>query len=488
MTTFGSFNKARLVDAACRTDFPSFYRKCFHTINPGTVYCSGWHSHALGHHLEQVRLGKIRRLIINMPPRLGKSLMASVAFAAFVLGHDPTKRVVVISYNSDLASNLHNTFRGIVESAWYQSLFPTMRISRNTEFETVTDQYGYRRATSIDGTLTGIGGDILIIDDYLKPGDAIYDNKRATANNLFFNTVLSRLDNKQTGAIVVVGQRLHCDDLTALLLRSSDEYTLLSLPAMSEREQLIPISDTQCYLRPVDDVLHAELLPLDFLQSLRTSSPETFAAQYQQNPLPPGGAMIKREWIQDYDQLPELTASSMFLQSLDTASKPGEWNARSACTTWLLDRNKYYLVDVLVGQFDYLTLKERAISGARAYKPATILIEDTGIGTALIGELKTLGLPAVAVKTKQDKKSRLSSQIPKFTNDQVLFPKQRPWRADVESELFAFPNGRYDDIVDSISQALSYEQATYDIDKLAAGMGRFASGLAVQQLIRGRVV
>ena len=255
MTTFGSFNKARLVDAACRTDFPSFYRKCFHTINPGTVYCSGWHSHALGHHLEQVRLGKIRRLIINMPPRLGKSLMASVAFAAFVLGHDPTKRVVVISYNSDLASNLHNTFRGIVESAWYQSLFPTMRISRNTEFETVTDQYGYRRATSIDGTLTGIGGDILIIDDYLKPGDAIYDNKRATANNLFFNTVLSRLDNKQTGAIVVVGQRLHCDDLTALLLRSSDEYTLLSLPAMSEREQLIPISDTQCYLRPVDDVL-----------------------------------------------------------------------------------------------------------------------------------------------------------------------------------------------------------------------------------------
>jgi predicted phage terminase large subunit-like protein len=154
----------------------------------------------------------------------------------------------------------------------------------------------------------------------------------------------------------------------------------------------------------------------------------------------------------------------------------------------LLDRNKYYLVDVLVGQFDYLTLKERAISGARAYKPATILIEDTGIGTALIGELKTLGLPAVAVKPKQDKKSRLSSQIPKFTNGQVLFPKQKPWRADVESELFAFPNGRYDDIVDSISQALSYEQATYDIDKLAAGMGRFVSGLAVQQLFRGRVV
>jgi predicted phage terminase large subunit-like protein len=396
--------------------------------------------------------------------------------------------VVVISYNSDLAIKHQHDFRAIIASPFYQRLFPLIRISRNTEFETVTEQYGYRRATSIDGTLTGIGGDILIIDDYLKPGDALSDSRRITANNLFFNTILSRLDNKRTGAIIVVGQRLHVDDLSGMLLRSSDQWTSLSLPAISEQEQLIPISDTRCHPRPINDLLHPELLPLDFLQSLRNSSPETFAAQYQQNPLPPGGAMIKRDWILDYDQLPEQTSSSGFLQSIDTASKSGEANARSACTIWLFHENKYYLVDVLVGQFDYLTLKERTISRARAYNPTAILIEDTGIGTALIAELKKAGLPSVGVKPTQDKKSRLSIQISKFANGQVFFPTQKPWRAEVESELLAFPNGRYDDIVDSISQALAYEPTTFDFERYATGMERLYSGLAFQRLFMGRAV
>jgi predicted phage terminase large subunit-like protein len=176
----------------------------------------------------------------------------------------------------------------------------------------------------------------------------------------------------------------------------------------------------------------------------------------------PGGAMIKRDWVLEYEQLPKRTSSSVVIESWDTASKPGESNARSACTTWLLHENKYYLIDVLVGQFDYLALKEHAISLARAHKPSTILIEDTGVGTALIADLKKKAeLPAVAVKPEHDKQIRMSIQIPKFANGRVFFPKQRPWRADVDSELFAFPNGRYDDIVDSISQALAHKHSTY---------------------------
>jgi hypothetical protein len=421
MTTFA---KARLVGAACRADFPTFYCKCFHTVNPGTVYYSGGYCRAVGHHLDQLRLGNSKRLIINMPPRFGKSLMASVALPAFILGHDPTKRIVVISYNSELAVKLHNEFRAVVESAWYQRLFPAMRIARSTEFETATEQRGYRRATSIDGTLTGIGGDILVIDDYLKPGDAVSDNKRATANNLFFNTVLSRLDNKQTGAIVVVGQRLHPDDLTAVLLRSGDKWPLLSLPAIAEQEQRIPISDTEWYVRPVGDVLHPDLLPVDYLQSLRTTSPETYAAQFQQRPLPPGGPIIKPEWIRYYDELPKPTSSSVFVQSWDPALKPGESTARSACTTWLFGDKEYRLADLLVGRFDYRILKEHAISLARLYKPAAILIEDTLLGTPLITELKQAGLPVVAVEPpRQDKVSRLVMHVAKFANGAVFFPK-----------------------------------------------------------------
>src|SRR6266566_7394135 len=159
-----------LLDAICRNDFPSFTRKCFHSLSPGSPFLTSWHMSALAYRLEQVRLGEITRLIINMPPRSLKSIMCSVAFPAFVLGHDPTKRLVAISYSSDLAIKHANDFRAIMSAPWYRSLFPATRISRmkNTEFETVTTRSGFRLATSIDGTLTGRGGDVMIVDDPLK--------------------------------------------------------------------------------------------------------------------------------------------------------------------------------------------------------------------------------------------------------------------------------------------------------------------------------
>lgn len=481
--------KARLVDAACRTHFPSFCRKCFHIVNPGREYYPGWYSHALGYHLEQVRRGRIKRLIINTPPRIGKSLMTSVALPAFALGHDPTTRFLVICHNADLAGKQHSDFRAVVESDWYQKRFPAMRIARSTEFETVTDQRGYRRAASMDGTLTGIGGDIIIIDDYIKAGDVVSDNKRATANNLFFNTVLSRLDNKRTGAIVVVGQRLHNDDLTAVLLRSADNWARLSLPAIAEQEQRVPISDSEWYIRPVGDVLQPELLPLDELHSIREYSVEMYAAQYQQNPLPPGGLIIKPEWIRDYDQLPRLTPASVFVQSWDPGLKPGEANSRSACTTWLFHENNYYLVDVVAGQFDYPTLRERAISLARSYKPFAILIEDTLMGAPLITELKKAGLPAETVKQpSQDKAGRLFVHVPKFANGQVFFPKGKPWRSEVEAELFSFPGGRSTDIVDSTTQALTYDPNRFDAVKYFKALSNLHSALWFEQRFRGRVV
>jgi predicted phage terminase large subunit-like protein len=488
MTTFFGFNTARLVDAACRTYFSSFARMCFHILNPGAEFLPNWHHRALDFHLDEVRRGNIKRLAVALPPRYGKSFTASIAFPAFVLGLDPTKRIIVVSYNADLAAKLSYDFRAIVEDTRYQRLFPAMRLSRNTEFEVVTDQHGYRFATSVDGTLTGRGGDILIIDDYLKPNDALSDIKRAAANNWFFNTALSRLDDKQNGAIVIIGHRLHVDDLIGTVMRS-DDWRLLSLPAIAEKDQIVQIGDELFYHRRAGEALHPEREPRHILESTRSQvGADTFEPQYQQNPMLPGGAMIRRDWVLEYDQLPQRTSSSVVIQSWDTASHLGEANARSACTTWLLHENSCYLMDLLVGQFDYLVLKEHAVSLARVHKPGTILIEDTGVGTALIAELKRAGLPAVPVKPEQDKRTRMAVQIPKFANGQIFFAKHKPWRAVVDSEVFAFPNGRYDDIVDSISQALAYESTTFDAVKFFDGMGRLHSALVLQRLFPGRVV
>ena len=321
------------VNAACRKDFASFVRKVFHVLAPSAVFHMNGHICAVAHALEQTRLGKINRRMIFVPPRSLKSLMCSVAFPAFVLGHDPSKRVIVVSYGADLAIKHGNDFRAVINSAEYRAIFPGMRVSsmKNTQTEVVTTQNGFRLGTSVDGALTGRGADIIIIDDPIAALAASSPKAREHVRLWYFNTLLSRLDDKQNGAIVLVMQRLHEDDLAGVLLRGSDEWTVLSLPAIAERDEQIPIGNGQFYCRRAGDVLHPEREPRDVLESLRAQiGAENFAAQYQQQPMTPGGAMIKRAWVRRYDQLPK---SGLIIQSWDVANKQGEENDYSACTT-----------------------------------------------------------------------------------------------------------------------------------------------------------
>ena len=239
----------------------------------------------------------IKRLIITLPPRSLKSIMCSVAFPAFVLGHDPSKRLIVASYSADLAIKHGNDFRVVVNSGEYHAIFPGMRISamKNTQSEVVTTLNGFRLAISVDGTLTGRGGDIIIIDDPIAALAALSQKSREHVVDWYFNTLLSRLDDQQNGAIVLVMQRLHEDDLAGVVLRSSDEWTVLSLPAIADQDEEIPIGNGQVHFRRAGDVLHPERQSREELESLRAQlPPEIYSAQYQQQPVAPGGAMIKR--------------------------------------------------------------------------------------------------------------------------------------------------------------------------------------------------
>jgi predicted phage terminase large subunit-like protein len=473
------------VNAACRQDFVSFVRKSFHVLAPSAIFYMNWHISAIAYCLEQVRLGKIKRLIISMPPRSLKSIMCSVAFPAFVLGHDPTKRLIGVSYSADLAIKHGNDFRTVVNSAEYRAIFPGMRISaiKNTQTEVVTTLNGFRLAISVDGTLTGRGGDIIIIDDPIAALAALSQKSREHVVVWYFNT-LSRLDDKRDGAIVLVMQRLHEDDLAGVLLRGSDEWTVLSLAAIAEQAEQIPIGNGQTHYRHAGDVLHPEREARDVLESWRAQvGAETFAAQYQQQPVAPGGAMIQRPWVRRYDQLPK---SGRIIQSWDVANKQGEENDYSVCTTWLVHENKYYLIYVLRGRFDFPTLRTKVSEHAKLHKASHILIEDAGFGTALIQELKTAHLSVIPVKPEYDKKIRMAIQSAKFESGRVFFPKEAPWLADLEAELFAFPNGRHDDQVDSISQALGHKGPSGWTNASFDGYSRFVNGLC-QDAIFGRL-
>ena len=343
-------------------------------------------------------------------------------------------------------------------------MFPGTRIGphKNSETEIEFTRRGFRLATSVGGTLTGRGGDLIIVDDPLKPEHAFSEAKRSEVNQWFTNTLLSRLDDQRTGAIVVVMQRLHVDDLTGFLLSLSDEWEVLSLPAIAEVDERIPLFGGRTHLRKAGEALSPEREPLEVLNSLKhLIGSDTFSAQYQQMPVPPGGAMVKRAWIKRYKRLPPASERLQILQSWDTANVGGPQSDWSVCTTWILGRDGLsYLVDVWRRRVDYPTLKVKVQKLAERWKPRRVLVEDAGTGTSLVQELRGKVSGIIAVKPEGDKRNRMAVASAKFEAGEVLLPARAPWLPDLEAELFLFPGGRHDDQCDSISQALRYKKKT----------------------------
>ena len=418
----------------------------------------------MAHALNGVEKGRSTRLVINVPPRHLKSITASVAWAAFLLGRDPTLRIICISYSEQLAKKHANDTRRLMQSSWYRGLFPATRISRDkdTELEFETTAGGGRYATSTHGTLTGRGGGLIIIDDPIKPQDAASEASRERVHEWFANTLLSRLDDKVRGKIVLVMQRLHVDDLAGRVLQSG-EWRELCLPAIADEAQTIPLGRSRQHHRAVGEALHPEREPLDTLEALkRDIGAFAFSAQYQQAPVPEGGAMIKWAWVRRYDVPPPRTDRTRIIQSWDTASKAGLENDWSVCTTWHQDNGNYYLLDVERGRYDFPTLRSRVLTSWHRWKPRRLLIEDTAAGTGLIQDLREHGCHAIPVKPEGDKATRMMIQTGKFEAGQVVLPVSAPWLAAFEAELFAFPGCKHDDQVDSVSQALGYKGSSYD--------------------------
>jgi predicted phage terminase large subunit-like protein len=411
--------------------------------------------------LQQCIIGDLKRLIIAVPPRSLKSICASVAFPAWVLGNNPSQRIICASYSSDLASKHARDCRTIMESGWYQGAFPNTRLSdeKNTETYFVTTKQGYRYATSVGGSLTGFGGNIIIIDDLLKPDDALSDTKRAAVDDWFNGTLYSRSDDKRDGVIILIMQRLHIDDLVGHVLQQ-ERWVQLKLPAIAEEQERIEIGEHEIHTRQVGDLLHPERESTRELDRMKVVlGSQNFSAQYQQNPVPLEGGLIKWSWFQPYDRIPETIDS--VIQSWDTAAKPGESNDYSVCTTWLTDGNHYYLKDILRQRLNCPDLKKMLINHALLHQADTIIIEDTGSGTALIQELQQdrgLRTPVpIGFKPKGDKLTRMCAQSAKIEAGQVLIPVTAGWLGEFQTEVLRFPRGRHDDQIDSMSQFLAWQ-------------------------------
>lgn len=444
------------LEAILRRDFVSFIGKAFNSINPGSEYQHNWHIELIAEYLEAVRNGHIKRLIINMPPRALKSVCINVAWPCWLLGQDPSCRIISASYSQVLSVKHSLDSKIIIESSWYKQSFPATKISKkhNQKSKFLTTQNGFRFATSVGGSITGDGGDILIIDDPHNPTQINSKKFRDKAINWFEQTFVTRLNNKNTGAIVLVMQRLHQEDLSAHLI-SNGGWEMLKIPAMADEQIKYSIANKE-YIYNKGDLLNINLDQLEFLQKLEHEiGSRNFAAQYMQSPVSVDYNLIKLEDMSFYQDAP--TDFEYYAQSWDTAIKVSDDADYSVCSSFGYKDGYYYLLDLKREKMSYPDLKINIEQLAKKYQPKHILIEDKASGQSVIQDLRSAGyINIIPIKPKLDKITRFASAIPFIQSGKILFPKNAVFNRFLYSELLSFPNSKNDDIVDSISQFINF--------------------------------
>lgn len=447
-----------------RRDLATFIERSFLELNPQATFVTSPHVDVMATFLEKCRTGRIRRLIVNLPPRSLKSHAVTVAFVAWLLGHGPAAQIICASYGQDLADKHARDCRTLVSSAFYKGLFPATQLfaEKQSVNEFMTTRQGFRMSTSVGGVLTGRGADFIIIDDPLKPDDALSETKREAANQWFDNTLLSRLNNKETGVIIIVMQRLHQDDLVGHVL-DQGRWEVLTFPAIAEENESHLIAHpfgNSVFRRRAGEALQPERESLLTLKAIQSTIGEyNFQSQYQQNPVPEGGAIIRTAWLQYYSQADLPRRFPLTIQSWDTANKSGDLNDFSVCTTWGATLDRYYLLSVVRKRLDYPRLKQEVKQQYAIHKPSIVLIEDKASGTQLIQDLKSegvFGVRAYLPPSGSDKIMRLYAQSAEFEAGNVRLPMSASWLDEYRREVTTFPGGKYDDQVDSTTQALDH--------------------------------
>jgi len=429
------------INALYRTDFRAFLRKAFRIIFPNKELMDNWHLDAIAHELENVRLGKIRRSIINIPPRSMKSLICSVFWPAYLIGRDPSFTVMVVSHSMDLAIELSNKFRELIGSKVYLSIFPAMKgaISKDTESDIVTNKQGGRIALSVMSNVTGRGADLIIMDDPMDASDA--DNEVAcdTLFDWVRQALMSRLNNPATSSMLLVMQRLSIYDLSARL-------------------------DEQGGWRK-GDLLHEARNPASQLEEQRMAMGDrAYSAQYLQAPFLDGAGVVKWSDFQFVEEPPNQRDRTFICIDAASGSESGSYTVILLCC--ISDGRLYVyghyrqkvtlpeLYDVVLKAYEDHSLDhivaEKASNGIGLLQLLTRHFKDIALD---IGKWHSL-LQAISPSTS--KEIRMEQAMVSVKQGKVLLLKDRPWLPVLRNEFEAFPKGRYDDQVDAFSQAVDF--------------------------------
>ena len=441
-----------------------FTKSSWPTIEPGRDFHDNWHIDAISEHLQAVVEGDIKRLIINIPPRHMKSISVAVALPAWTWTIQPEKRFLFASYASSLSVRDSVKCRRLISSPWYQHHFGDkfdLTGDQNQKQRFENDKTGMRIATSVDGALTGEGGDIIVIDDPHNVREAESSAVREGVLDWWDQAMQTRLNDPKTGAFVIIMQRVHENDLTGhILANEHDDWDHLCLPA---RYEIGHPSETKSSLSFTDprtkegELLWPERIDEQTLANLERSL-GTYAAagQLQQRPMPKGGGILRAEWWVPWesDDLPEI---EYVMQSYDTAFSTKEKSSYSARTTWgVFRKNGQINVIVIEMWYDRVTYPELRTLAQEAYEewqPDAVMIEKKASGQSLLQDLRMAGVPVIEYNPDRDKEARAHASSALLEDGRIYFPANKKWAKDLIDICAAFPAGDNDDIVDTCTQA-----------------------------------
>lgn len=441
------------------TCFYSFFRDVWPVLAPGSPLVENWHLQCIAEYLEAVSLGQITRLLINVPPRSSKSTLCTITWPVWHWLQKPSTKFMFASYSQSLSTKHSLDRRTLITSDFFRSLFAdafTLRSDQDQKTKFENTARGSMFATSMLGSYTGEGADVLVIDDPHSPKMAESEALREATLEAFDVGLSTRLNDKKTGAIVVVMQRLHELDLTGHITKSENHgWQHLVFPAISERKTLVQMPiDGALVSRDVGDILHPAR------ESKRTLDAQAlvmgqygFAGQYQQSPAPADGGILKRKFWKRYRELPNFSRTII---SADLRFKDDK-NSGDFVVFAVLGKvgPDIYLIDVRRGRWSYVETKNELLKLCAKYPDARgKYIENKANGPALIDDMKRVVSGLVPVEPEGSKIERAHAVTPLHEAGNLYLPESAEWLADFERECELFPNAAHDDQVDAYTQGV----------------------------------